>query len=84
MILLPIDNDECAQNPCGDTRNDCTNMEGGFQCVCVEGFSRVNIETLRETCEGMSFCSDSVSHSTHAKLHKKVSSTLNNRLQVYV
>ena len=40
-----IDINECAGNPCGDvTRGYCTDLVGGFECTCNEGYTGVPCE----------------------------------------
>ena len=51
------DTDECSTgSPCGDpavNHTSCQNTEGGFACVCVEGFA---LDNVTELCEGESLC----------------------------
>ena len=46
LLLLLLDIDECATNPC-DVNAACLNTNGSYECSCRPGF-----EGDRETCTG--------------------------------
>lgn len=55
ITVLNLDTNECdIGNPCGN--GTCTNVIGGFECACDEGFEPGPMMT----CEGTSDCIDTV------------------------
>ena len=46
LLLYHTDIDECAESPCDQ---ECSNSDGGFECVCEEGYV---LDTDERSCLG--------------------------------
>lgn len=49
--MLLLDNDECAtdENECDLKVSSCSNTDGSYECVCLEGYE---MNEDRNVCEG--------------------------------
>ncbi|CAG5094716.1 Oidioi.mRNA.OKI2018_I69.XSR.g13805.t1.cds [Oikopleura dioica] len=52
MQISVCDINECLANPCGDA-GQCENTDGGYECVCDDGYSQRNSEAV---CEDINEC----------------------------